>query len=160
MDRAGVADSRSAGTEPQAHGERRGHAAGQHCAHDLECARAGELSLADSHPASGRRDRYRHADWRRHGARDFPEARRQGRSHGRGRRRAREPRRGREALVLRSNEEEGFMSIRNVVALAVALIAAPALAQEKVTYNMAWLPQGSSIGVIVAEDRGYFRELG
>ena len=52
------------------------------------------------------------------------------------------------------------MSIRNVVALAVTLIAAPALAQEKVTYNMAWLPQGSSIGVIVAQDRGYFRELG
>jgi NitT/TauT family transport system substrate-binding protein len=52
------------------------------------------------------------------------------------------------------------MSIRNVVALAVALTAAPALAQEKVTYNMAWLPQGSSIGVIVAQDRGYFRELG
>jgi len=52
------------------------------------------------------------------------------------------------------------MSIRNIVALAAALAAASALAQEKVTYNMAWLPQGSSIGVIVAQDRGYFRELG
>jgi NitT/TauT family transport system substrate-binding protein len=56
------------------------------------------------------------------------------------------------------------MSIRNVVGLAAALAAlltaVPALAQEKVTYNMAWLPQGSSIGVIVAQDRGYFRELG
>ena len=39
------------------------------------------------------------------------------------------------------------MSIRNVAILATALAAAPALAQEKVTYNMAWLPQGSSIGV-------------
>jgi NitT/TauT family transport system substrate-binding protein len=52
------------------------------------------------------------------------------------------------------------MSIRNVVGLAAALAVVPALAQEKVTYNMAWLPQGSSIGVIVAQDRGYFREVG
>jgi NitT/TauT family transport system substrate-binding protein len=52
------------------------------------------------------------------------------------------------------------MNIRNFVALAAALAVMPALAQEKVTYNMAWLPQGSSIGVIVAQDRGYFREVG
>lgn len=46
---------------------------------------------------------------------------------------------------------------------AAALLAAcatSALAQEKVSYNMAWLPQGSSIGVIVAQERGFFRELG
>lgn len=45
---------------------------------------------------------------------------------------------------------------------AVALLAgaAHALAQEKVSYNMAWLPQGSSVGVIVAQERGFFRELG
>jgi NitT/TauT family transport system substrate-binding protein len=48
-----------------------------------------------------------------------------------------------------------------VVAGAVlVLAAAQAAAQEKVTYNMAWLPQGSSIGVIVAQDKGYFREVG
>lgn len=48
-----------------------------------------------------------------------------------------------------------------VVAGAVlVLVAAQAAAQEKVTYNMAWLPQGSSIGVIVAQDKGYFREVG
>ena len=52
------------------------------------------------------------------------------------------------------------MSMHKVIALAAALAAAPALAQEKVTYNMAWLPQGSSIGVIVAQERGYFREAG
>ena len=45
-------------------------------------------------------------------------------------------------------------------ALALLAGAAPAAAQEKVTYNMAWLPQGSSVGVIVAQERGYFRELG
>src|SRR3954470_292804 len=56
--------------------------------------------------------------------------------------------------------EEGSMSIRNVVVIAAALAATSALAQEKVTYNMAWLPQGSSIGVIVAQDRGYFRDAG
>jgi len=39
-------------------------------------------------------------------------------------------------------------------------LAGQALAQEKVTYNMAWLPQGSSIGVIVAQERGWFKEVG
>jgi NitT/TauT family transport system substrate-binding protein len=33
-------------------------------------------------------------------------------------------------------------------------------AQEKVTYNMSWLPQGSSIGVMLAQDRGWYREAG
>ena len=45
------------------------------------------------------------------------------------------------------------MNIRNTVVLS-ALAAMPALAQEKVTYNMSWLPQGSSIGVMVAQERG------
>lgn len=50
---------------------------------------------------------------------------------------------------------------RAAIGLACALCAsAAALAQEKFTYNMAWLPQGSSIGVIVAQERGFFRELG
>lgn len=51
----------------------------------------------------------------------------------------------------------------NLKALATAgalVAAASAYGQEKVTYNMAWLPQGSSIGVIVAQDRGFFREAG
>ena len=39
-------------------------------------------------------------------------------------------------------------------------LAAAASAQEKVTYNMSWLPQGSSIGVMVAQDRGWYREAG
>jgi NitT/TauT family transport system substrate-binding protein len=42
----------------------------------------------------------------------------------------------------------------------IGFLAGPALAQEKVTYNMAWLPQGSSIGVIVAQERGWFKEAG
>lgn len=46
------------------------------------------------------------------------------------------------------------------VALAVAICAAPALAQQKVTYNMSWLPQGSSIGPIVAQEQGYYRAAG
>jgi NitT/TauT family transport system substrate-binding protein len=45
--------------------------------------------------------------------------------------------------------------------LAVAMLsAAPALAQDKVTYNMSWLPQGSSIGPIVAQEQGYYKEAG
>src|SRR5581483_527797 len=31
---------------------------------------------------------------------------------------------------------------------------------EKVTYNMSWLPQGSSIGAIVAQAQGYYKEAG
>ncbi len=38
--------------------------------------------------------------------------------------------------------------------------AGAAFAQEKITYNMAWLPQGSSIGVMVGAERGWFREAG
>ena len=52
------------------------------------------------------------------------------------------------------------MKITTAAAFALVLGTAPALAQEKVTYNMAWLPQGSSIGVIVAQDKGYFKEVG
>ena len=52
------------------------------------------------------------------------------------------------------------MKVRSILAIAAVVAAAPAVAQEKVTYNMAWLPQGSSIGVIVAQDRGFFREVG
>lgn len=46
------------------------------------------------------------------------------------------------------------------ISAALMICAGPAAAQEKVTYNMAWLPQGSSVGVIVAQERGFFRELG
>lgn len=52
------------------------------------------------------------------------------------------------------------MKLTTAAAFALVLGTAPALAQEKVTYNMAWLPQGSSIGVIVAQDKGYFKEVG
>lgn len=51
--------------------------------------------------------------------------------------------------------------MRRMFAVVFAsLLALPALAQEKVTYNMSWLPQGSSIGVAVAQSRGWFREAG
>lgn len=43
---------------------------------------------------------------------------------------------------------------------AMAAAGAPASAMEKVTYNMAWLPQGSSIGVIVAQEQGLFKKEG
>jgi NitT/TauT family transport system substrate-binding protein len=49
---------------------------------------------------------------------------------------------------------------RALSAAALLAAAASTFAQEKVSYNMAWLPQGSSIGVIVAQERGFFRELG
>lgn len=43
---------------------------------------------------------------------------------------------------------------------AGVLSASPALAQEKVTYNMSWLPQGSSVGPIVAQSLGYYKDAG
>jgi NitT/TauT family transport system substrate-binding protein len=52
------------------------------------------------------------------------------------------------------------MKLASLAAAFAVLTAGAAHAQEKVTYNMAWLPQGSSIGVMVAQERGYFREAG
>jgi NitT/TauT family transport system substrate-binding protein len=52
-------------------------------------------------------------------------------------------------------------SLRILVALALSVSAIwPALAQEKVVYNMSWLPQGSAIGTAVAIDQGWFKEAG
>jgi len=59
-----------------------------------------------------------------------------------------------------------MQTIRNIVvrvAAVVALAAAgPLFAQslQKVTFNMSWLPQGSSIGIMVAQDQGYYKEAG
>src|SRR6478735_9542733 len=59
-----------------------------------------------------------------------------------------------------------MQSIRRIgttIAAAAALtIAAASVAQspEKVTYNMSWLPHGSSIGAIVAQAQGYYKEAG
>lgn len=55
-----------------------------------------------------------------------------------------------------------FKALRRlaVFVLGIAGSLGAAHAQEKVTYNMAWLPQGSSIGVIVAQEKGFFREAG
>ena len=45
--------------------------------------------------------------------------------------------------------------------IATALLASGvACAQEKLTVNMAWLPQGSIVGVAVAADQGWFKETG
>jgi NitT/TauT family transport system substrate-binding protein len=48
--------------------------------------------------------------------------------------------------------------ILNSLTVAALLVAtsAGANAAEKLTYNMSWLPQGSSIGVAVAADQGWF----
>jgi NitT/TauT family transport system substrate-binding protein len=35
-----------------------------------------------------------------------------------------------------------------------------AYAQEKMMFNMSWLPQGSAVGVAVAVDRGWFKQVG
>lgn len=47
-----------------------------------------------------------------------------------------------------------------LAALGTFVGIAAAQAQEKVTFNMSWLPQGSVIGVVVAQDKGYFKEAG
>lgn len=51
-------------------------------------------------------------------------------------------------------------ALTSAVTAALLVAASAAVAQEKITYNMAWLPQGSSVGVIVAKEQGFFRELG
>jgi NitT/TauT family transport system substrate-binding protein len=46
---------------------------------------------------------------------------------------------------------------------AVALVSAgspSAQSLQKITFNMSWLPQGSSIGIMVAQDQGYYKEAG
>src|SRR5207342_3124138 len=47
-----------------------------------------------------------------------------------------------------------------VAFLATLALSDTASAQQKITYNMSWLPQGSSVGVAVAQDQGWFREAG
>lgn len=47
-----------------------------------------------------------------------------------------------------------------VVTAAHAATITSALAQEKVTYNMAWLPQGSTAAVPIAVDQGWFKGEG
>jgi NitT/TauT family transport system substrate-binding protein len=46
------------------------------------------------------------------------------------------------------------------VVVAGGLAATAALAQDKVTFNMSWLPQGSVIGPIVAVDKGFYKDAG
>ena len=54
-----------------------------------------------------------------------------------------------------------ILQLIGTAACAWALgVSGTASAQEKITYNMAWLPQGSSIGPIVAAQRGWFKEAG
>lgn len=50
---------------------------------------------------------------------------------------------------------------RAVAALALAAFGAgPACATDTVRFNLAWLPQGSTSGVLVAMAKGYYREAG
>jgi NitT/TauT family transport system substrate-binding protein len=63
---------------------------------------------------------------------------------------------------METSMSSGFVK-RCITAGALAgglLAAAGSAAQEKVTYNMAWLPQGSSVGPIVARELGYFKDVG
>lgn len=46
------------------------------------------------------------------------------------------------------------------LATAFATLAFGASAQEKLTFNMGWLPQGSTIGPIIAQANGYYKEAG
>ena len=49
---------------------------------------------------------------------------------------------------------------RAALAAAGLVVALPSLAQDKVTFNMSWLPQGSVIGPIVAVDKGFYKDAG
>ena len=45
-------------------------------------------------------------------------------------------------------------------AAGLAILAGTARADQAVTFNMAWVPQGSTAGVLVAIERGYYRDVG
>jgi len=47
-----------------------------------------------------------------------------------------------------------------LVAAAIATAAVAAHAQEKLTFNMGWLPQGSTVGPIIAAANGYYKDAG
>lgn len=51
-----------------------------------------------------------------------------------------------------------FRLIASVGIVLAASIGADA--QEKITFNMSWLPQGSAVGVVVAVDQGWFKQDG
>lgn len=54
-----------------------------------------------------------------------------------------------------------IMELIGGLAVSTVLAASgPASAQEKLTFNMSWLPQGSIVGVAVAADQGWFKEVG
>jgi NitT/TauT family transport system substrate-binding protein len=50
--------------------------------------------------------------------------------------------------------------LKSLAATALVAVATAAGAQEKITYNMSWLPQGSSVGVAVALENGWFKQAG
>jgi hypothetical protein len=54
----------------------------------------------------------------------------------------------------------GRRGLRAAVLATVGILigAQHPAAQDKVTCNMAWPPQGSSIGIMVAEERRFFKE--
>lgn len=54
----------------------------------------------------------------------------------------------------------GTIAVKLFAAVGLVAVAGVSAAQDKVTFNMSWLPQGSVIGPIVAADKGYFKEAG
>lgn len=44
--------------------------------------------------------------------------------------------------------------------LAGVIVAQAAVAQDKVTFNMSWLAQGSVIGPVVAQEKGFYKDVG
>jgi NitT/TauT family transport system substrate-binding protein len=52
------------------------------------------------------------------------------------------------------------LGLRFLGIAAGLMLALPAQAVDKVSFNMSWLPQGSVIGPIVAKEKGYYQEVG
>jgi NitT/TauT family transport system substrate-binding protein len=61
---------------------------------------------------------------------------------------------------MESNRTQTARYVALAAAAFAALGACGAAAQEKITFNMSWLPQGSVIGPVVAVERGWFKEAG
>lgn len=53
-----------------------------------------------------------------------------------------------------------YIRLQWLIALTVLTACSSDQASDKVTYNMAWLPQGSQAGIVAAAELGYYREAG
>ena len=63
-------------------------------------------------------------------------------------------------MTARARGIAAFVALALLTTACTSESEGPSSGVENVTFSMGWLPQGSMSGVLVAIDRGYYRELG